>query len=166
MANSRAKFKGSGVKKSPCLRTLWIRKFSHKCLPIQALLYILVTENHWVYGLHPSSGILNNHKTQCSGKWVFFHLQVRGGRHLLCWVPQKDISSISWQPMRWCEVTLRRSVGQSVSHSVSQYVLVSSTLVGLATRYYFLSECCCLKFEVLFLWVALSDERTGLQFAV
>jgi hypothetical protein len=27
---------------------------------------------------------------------------------------------------------------------VSQYVLVSSTLVGLATRYYFLSECCCL----------------------
>jgi hypothetical protein len=28
---------------------------------------------------------------------------------------------------------------------VSQYVLVSSTLVGLATRYYFLSECYCLK---------------------
>jgi hypothetical protein len=27
--------------------------------------------------------------------------------------------------------------------SVSQYVLVSSTLVGLATRYHFLSECCC-----------------------
>jgi hypothetical protein len=41
--------------------------------------------------------------------------------------------------------------GQSVSQSVSQYVLVSSTLVGLATRYYFLSECCCLKFAVLFL---------------
>jgi hypothetical protein len=48
----------------------------------------------------------------------------------------------------------------------SQYVLVSSTLVGLATRYYFLSECCRLKFSVLFLWGALSDERTGLQFAV
>jgi hypothetical protein len=31
--------------------------------------------------------------------------------------------------------------------SASQYVLVSSTLVGLATRYYFLSECCCLKFS-------------------
>jgi hypothetical protein len=28
--------------------------------------------------------------------------------------------------------------------SVIQYVLVLSTLVGLATRYYFLSECCCL----------------------
>jgi hypothetical protein len=50
--------------------------------------------------------------------------------------------------------------------TVSQYVLVSSTLEGLATRYYFLSECCCLKFVVLFLWSALSDERTGVQFAV
>jgi hypothetical protein len=29
--------------------------------------------------------------------------------------------------------------------TVIQYVLVSSTLVGLATRYYFLSECYCLK---------------------
>jgi hypothetical protein len=37
------------------------------------------------------------------------------------------------------------------SQSVSQYVLVLSTLVGLATRYYFLSECCCLKFAVFFL---------------
>jgi hypothetical protein len=56
------------------------------------------------------------------------------------------------------EVTLRRTV--------SQYVLISSTLVGLAARYYFLSERCCLRFAVLFLWGALSDERTGLQFAV
>jgi hypothetical protein len=36
--------------------------------------------------------------------------------------------------------------------TVSQYVLVSGTLVGLATRYYFLPECCCLKFAVFFLW--------------
>jgi hypothetical protein len=56
------------------------------------------------------------------------------------------------------EVTLRLTV--------SQCVLVSSTLEGLATGYYFLSECCCLKFAVLYLWGALSDERTGLQFAV
>jgi hypothetical protein len=60
------------------------------------------------------------------------------------------------------EVPLRLTVGQSVS----QYVLVSSTLVGLATRYYLLSEYCCLNFAVSFLWGALSDERTGLQFAV
>jgi hypothetical protein len=50
--------------------------------------------------------------------------------------------------------------------TVSQYVLVSSTPVGLATRYYFLSECCRLKFTVLYLLGALSNERTGLQFAV
>jgi hypothetical protein len=50
--------------------------------------------------------------------------------------------------------------------SVSQHVLVSSTLVGLATRYYFVSECCCLKFAILFVWGVLSNERTGLQFAV
>jgi hypothetical protein len=55
---------------------------------------------------------------------------------------------------------------QSVSQPVSQYVFVSSSLVGLATRYYFLSECCCPKFAVLFLCGALSDERTGLQFSV
>jgi hypothetical protein len=38
--------------------------------------------------------------------------------------------------------------------------------VGLATVYYFLSECCCLKFAVLFVWGVLSDERPGLQFAM
>jgi hypothetical protein len=36
----------------------------------------------------------------------------------------------------------------------------------LVTRYYFLSEGCCLKVAVFFLWGALSDERTGLRFAV
>jgi hypothetical protein len=36
------------------------------------------------------------------------------------------------------EVTLRLTV--------SQYVMVSSTLVGLAIRYFFLSKCCCLKY--------------------
>jgi hypothetical protein len=50
--------------------------------------------------------------------------------------------------------------------SVNQYDLVPSSLVGLVTRYYFLSECCFLKFAVLFLWGAFSDESTGLQFAV
>jgi hypothetical protein len=45
--------------------------------------------------------------------------------------------------------------------TVSQYVLLSSTLVELDTRCYFLSECCCLKFAVLYLWGALYDERMG-----
>jgi hypothetical protein len=43
---------------------------------------------------------------------------------------------------------------------------VSGTLLGLVTRYYFLSEGCCLKVAVLCLWGALSDERAGLQLAV
>jgi hypothetical protein len=64
------------------------------------------------------------------------------------------------------DITSCRNVEVTLPQSVSQYVLVSNTLVGLATRYYFLSECCCLKFAVLFLWGALSDERTVPQFAV
>jgi hypothetical protein len=55
------------------------------------------------------------------------------------------------------EVTLRLTTVSS--QSVSQYVLVSSTIVGLVTRYYFLSECCCLKFtkvEVT-LWLTVSQ---------
>jgi hypothetical protein len=62
---------------------------------------------------------------------------------------------VRWGEVTWGEVTLRLTVSQSVS----QYVLVWSTLVGFAARYYFLSECCCLKFAILFLWGALSDER-------
>jgi hypothetical protein len=56
----------------------------------------------------------------------------------------------------------RRSYFTTDSQSVSQYVLVSSTLVGLATRYYLLSECSYPKFTVLYLLGALSDERTFL----
>jgi hypothetical protein len=43
-----------------------------------------------------------------------------------------------------------------------QYLLVSSTLVGLANRYYFLSECCCLKFAVLCLWGTHSSSQVKL----
>jgi hypothetical protein len=39
-------------------------------------------------------------------------------------------------------------------------------ILGFMTRYYFLSEGFCLKVAVLSPWGALSDERTGLQFAV
>jgi hypothetical protein len=57
------------------------------------------------------------------------------------------------------EITLRLKVSQSVCRSVEP-------TLGHVTRYYFLSEGYCLKVAVLFLWGALSDERTGLQFAV
>jgi hypothetical protein len=46
--------------------------------------------------------------------------------------------------------------------SVSQYVLVSSTLVGLATRYYFLSECYCLNFLSVSQFVLVSSTLVGL----
>jgi hypothetical protein len=50
-------------------------------------------------------------------------------------------------------------------HSVSQSVCIGvEPTLWLVTRYYFLSEDCCLKVAVLFLWDALSDERTDLQF--
>jgi hypothetical protein len=71
--------------------------------------------------------------------------------------------------MSWCRAhsgTCDQIKVLSYFTTDSQYVLVSSTLVGLATRYYFLSQCFCPKFAVLFLWGALSDERMGLQFAV
>jgi hypothetical protein len=52
------------------------------------------------------------------------------------------------------QVTLRLTVSQSVS----QYVLVSSPILGSWPNIYY-----CLAFMVLFLWGALSDERTGLS---
>jgi hypothetical protein len=57
------------------------------------------------------------------------------------------------------EVTLRLTVIYSVCFGVEHSL-------GLPTRYYFLSVCCCLKFVVLFRWGALSDEMTGLQFSL
>jgi hypothetical protein len=64
------------------------------------------------------------------------------------WDLRPDITSC--RNVTVCNV--RRSKLLYDSQSVSEYVLVSSALVGLATRYYFLSECCCLKFAVLYLW--------------
>jgi hypothetical protein len=37
-------------------------------------------------------------------------------------------------------------------------------ILGLVTRYYFLSEGCFLKFAVLSFWGVLSDDRSGLSF--
>jgi hypothetical protein len=67
----------------------------------------------------------------------------------------------------WEEPSRRRSYFTSIGRSVSQYVCIAAEpTLELVTRYYFLSERYCLKIAVLFLWGALSDERTGLQFAM
>jgi hypothetical protein len=50
---------------------------------------------HWVYGLCPSSGILNNYKTQCFGNCISFRLQVSGREGLLCWIHMKELTSIT-----------------------------------------------------------------------
>jgi hypothetical protein len=51
-------------------------------------------QNHRGYGLSPSSGILNNWEIQRFGNCITFRLQMKGGRHLLSWVPQKELISL------------------------------------------------------------------------
>jgi hypothetical protein len=55
------------------------------------------------------------------------------------------------------KVTLQLMVSQSACQGIK-------LILGLMTRYYFLSEGCFLKFAILSSWGALSDERLGLSF--
>jgi hypothetical protein len=52
------------------------------------------TQNHWVYGLCLSSRILNNLKKRFRN-WIWLHLPVGVGGHLICWVPYKALTSIT-----------------------------------------------------------------------
>jgi hypothetical protein len=36
------------------------------------------TQNYWVFGLFPSSGILETRKQRCFGNWICLRLQVKG----------------------------------------------------------------------------------------
>jgi hypothetical protein len=67
----------------------------------------------------------------------------------------EPISSAYFLHTSEVKVASRLTVSQSVCLGVEP-------TLGLVTRYYFLSVGCCLKVVVLFLWGALSDERTGL----
>jgi hypothetical protein len=51
-------------------------------------------QNYWSFGLRPSSGILETwmHNVSETGSVSFFRW---GGRHLLCWVPEKELISIT-----------------------------------------------------------------------
>jgi hypothetical protein len=55
------------------------------------------------------------------------------------------------------KVTLQLTVSQSLCQGIEP-------ILGLVTRYYFLSEGCFLKFAVLAFWGVLSDERSDLSF--
>jgi hypothetical protein len=60
-------------------------------------------------------------------------------------------------------VKVKVTLQLTVSQSLYSYQGIESIL-GLVTRYYFLSKGCFLKFAVLSLWGALSDERPSLSF--
>jgi hypothetical protein len=104
----------------------------------------------------------------------FINKQIRKRRNLgNAWYhsfPLKIIYNVDGQLERFqfysaleVKVMLQLKVSQSVSQSVSQGIEPTLRLV---TRYYFLSEGCCLKVAVLSLYGALSDERSGLSFVI
>jgi hypothetical protein len=62
-------------------------------------------QNSRVYGLGLLSGILNNLKTRRFGNWFYFRLQVRGGKHILCWVPLKELNSVTGPDDALCSQT-------------------------------------------------------------
>jgi hypothetical protein len=60
------------------------------------------TQDYWVLGLCPLSGILKKHKiTQCFENWICFHPQVRGGRHLLWARPKKILTCKLFLYVKW-----------------------------------------------------------------
>jgi hypothetical protein len=56
------------------------------------------TQNYWVFWLCPSSGILKTREYKVSETGYISVLRW-GGRHLLCWVLQKELTSITGRPM-------------------------------------------------------------------
>jgi hypothetical protein len=55
-----------------------------------------VCQDYWVFGLRSSSSILKKLRTQYFGNWICFCPQV-SGRDSLCWVPEKELISITGQ---------------------------------------------------------------------
>jgi hypothetical protein len=69
--------------------------------------------------------------------------------------------------LTFLEISRSRSYFMTDGQSVSQSVCLGiEHPCGPCDQMLLLSECCCMKFVVLFLWGTLSDEKTGLQFAV
>jgi hypothetical protein len=57
-------------------------------------------QNYWVFGLRPASGILETRKHNVSETGSVSILRWGGRRHLLYWVPKKELTSING-PVRW-----------------------------------------------------------------
>jgi hypothetical protein len=69
-------------------------------LPVSKLR--IMSQNYWVSGLCPSSGILNTRKHDVSETGSFSVLRQRE-RHLLSWVPQKELTLITKKKTPWSE---------------------------------------------------------------
>jgi hypothetical protein len=61
---------------------------------------VLASQKHWVSGICLSSRIVRTRKNSIL-ELIGFHPQVRGGRHLLCCVPEEELTSATGQPMSY-----------------------------------------------------------------
>jgi hypothetical protein len=82
-------------------------------------------------------------------------------------------NSMGSETWKWQVAQLINISYVEVEVKITSQLMVSQSLcqgfeptLGLATRYYFLSEGCRLKVAILSLWGALSDERSGLSFVI
>jgi hypothetical protein len=68
--------------------------------PCPILRTCFFSHNNRVLGLFPSSGILESRKHAVSETGSLSVLK-RGGRHLLSWVPEKELTSITGPDLAW-----------------------------------------------------------------
>jgi hypothetical protein len=113
-----------------------------------------------------ATGILGEHFNN-------YHFPENRSRLHLYTSLKKAVSSQIWlmwthsKPKQTAVQSRSRSYFTTDDQSVSQSLCLGvEPTLELVARYYFLSERWCLKIAVLSLWSALSDERTGLQFAM
>jgi hypothetical protein len=102
------------------------------------------TQNYWVYRIRLSSGILNTRK-KSFGVWICFRSKVKRGWHIIHLLSPLERANLK----HWTthvEVEVEATLQLTVSKSVCRAVELT---LGLVTRYYFLSEGCCLKVEGL-----------------
>jgi hypothetical protein len=72
----------------------------HQCRFQRVLMVVYNTQDYLVFWTCPSSSIIKKHKRiQRFGNWIYFHSRVRAGRHLFRWVREKELTSITGQPV-------------------------------------------------------------------
>lgn len=79
---SENSIKGRRIKESLCSSVF-------KRSPLQ------LSQSHWASGLRPLSGILNKYKIQHFRNSKFFQLHLERGRHIICCVPYKKLTTVT-----------------------------------------------------------------------